>query len=70
MKILLVALGADVANITPATFNDVPKSSDLAKFIEKAKSLGIVTGQGNKFRPNDSITRAEISKVVVNAFKL
>lgn len=23
-----------------------------------------------KFRPNDSITRAEIAKVVVNAFKL
>lgn len=70
MKILLVALGADVASITPASFDDVAKTSDLAKFIEKAKALGIVSGQGNKFRPNDSISRSEISKVVVNAFKL
>ena len=71
MKILVGVLGADVVtDTTPGTFADVVKTSDLAKFVNKAKALGIISGQGSKFRPNDSMSRAEIAKVVVNAFKL
>ncbi len=57
-----------------AFFHEIPKNSDLAKYIEAAKFLNILSGQvkNNRhiFRPNDSITRSEISKVVVNAFGL
>jgi hypothetical protein len=54
------------------TFVDVNQSSDLAKYIEAATYLSIFSGQMRMnqriFRPDDSITRAEIAKVVVNAF--
>lgn len=72
-KIIVGIFGANVVN-TETTFTDVDATSDLAKYIETAKSLGFFSGQvvdgKSLFRPNDSITRAEISKVVVRAFKL
>ena len=56
------------------TFADMDISSDLTQYAEVAKSFGIFSGQvldGElKFRPDDSITRAEIAKVIVNAFNL
>jgi hypothetical protein len=57
------------------SFFDVDSTSDLAKYIETTKSLGIFQGQKNAagkliFRPNDAITRAEIAKVVVTGFGL
>ena len=73
-KILMVALGVTISEPTSMTFVDVNAASDLAKYIEGAKFLNIISGQivnGRRiFRPNDSITRAEIAKVVVNAFHL
>lgn len=72
-KIIVGIFGGNTAN-RKITFADVDASSDLAKYIETAKELGFFSGQlidGKlKFRPNDSITRAEISKVVVKAFSL
>ena len=72
-KIIVGIFGGNTAN-KKTSFADVDDSSDLAKYIEVAKNLGFFSGQmidGKlKFRPNDSITRAEIAKVVVNAFKL
>ena len=72
-KILVNVLGADTRN-TQTTFTDTDPASDLTKYIATAQSLGIFSGQmidGQlRFRPNDSITRAEIAKVVVKAFKL
>ncbi len=56
------------------TFVDVSRTSDLAKYIEAATFLNIFAGQMRMnqriFRPEDPITRAEIAKVVVNAFGL
>lgn len=73
-KIFMKALGVTVSEPSTMTFIDVNKNSDLAKYIEAAKFLNILSGQvrNNRriFRPNDSITRSEISKVVVNAFGL
>lgn len=72
-KIIVGIFGGDTSN-RKVTFSDVDGSSDLMKYIETAKIYGFFDGQmidGKlKFRPNDSITRAEIAKVVVNAFKL
>lgn len=72
-KIIVGIFGGNTTN-RKITFEDVNISSDLTKYIETAKILGFFSGQvidGKlKFRPNDSITRAEIAKVVVNAFGL
>lgn len=72
-KIIVGIFGGNTAN-RKITFTDVDASSDLTKYIETAKELGFFSGQlidGKlKFRPNDSITRAEIAKVVVKAFDL
>lgn len=70
----MIALGVTVSEPSTMTFIDVNKNSDLAKYIEAAKFLNILSGQmrnGKRiFRPNDSITRSEIAKVVANAFGL
>jgi S-layer homology domain len=70
----MVALGITVSEPSTMTFVDVNKNSDLAKYIEAAKFLNILSGQMKNgqhiFRPNDSITRSEIAKVVANAFGL
>lgn len=72
-KIIVGIFGASTANAQTA-FADVDPSSDLAKYVETAKILGFFSGQTINgklnFRPNDSITRAEIAKVIANAFKL
>jgi S-layer homology domain len=72
MKILILALGADVSDV-PVSFADVDNRSDLAKYIEKAKMYEIISGQkiGTRtyFRPNDSITRAEIAKIIALALE-
>ena len=73
-KIFMEALGITVAEPSTMTFVDVNRYSDLAKYIEAAKFLNIISGQvrngNNIFRPNDTMTRAEIAKVVANAFGL
>lgn len=74
MKILMNVLGEDVSDVQENSFSDVDTNLDLAKYIEAAAEMGIVSGQEVDgkiyFRPNDSITRAEIAKVLANAFKL
>ncbi len=45
MKILMVALGATVNEPASMSFTDVNAASDLAKYIEAAKFLNIISGQ-------------------------
>jgi hypothetical protein len=72
-KIMIGIFGVSVQSKT-TSFSDVDVTSDLAKYIEAAKDLGFFSGQLFEgkllFRPNDSITRAEIAKVIANAFRL
>jgi hypothetical protein len=73
-KILTLALWVTIRETNTMTFIDVRDTSDLAKYIEAATFLNIFSGQVRMnhriFRPDDSITRAEIAKVVANAFGL
>ncbi len=72
-KIIVRAFGGSPSNRN-ISFTDVDMYSDLTAYIETAKELGFFSGQvvnGKlKFRPYDSITRAEIAKVIANAFGL
>ena len=47
-------------------FADVPTSYWACGWIEKAKDLGIMVGDGTNFRPDDGITREETAVVIYN----
>ena len=66
-KTVLAALGESPLGGTAPSFNDT--GGHWAQgHIEKAKSLGLIDGyKDGNFRPNASITRAEICKIVVYA---
>jgi hypothetical protein len=56
---------------TTSSYNDVNTSSNAFKAIQAVNEAGIFTGdaKGN-FNPENSLTRAELAKVLVNAFEL
>ncbi len=53
-----------------ATFVDVSENDWYADDIQTSLNLGIVSGFDGKFRPNDTITREEIVKIIVEALKV
>ncbi len=62
------------ASIVPATFaanvalTDVPETADYATAVETLVALGVVNGyEDNTFKPDNNITRAEASKIIVAA---
>ena len=71
-EMLVKSLGLDVSN-PPATpsFTDVPVSHPEFAYIEAAKAAGIVSGdsQGGTFRPDATINRAEVAKMVIKTNK-
>ncbi len=70
LKLVLNAAKVDVTKESAPTYSDVPADHTLAQYIAYATRMNIVSGQDNKFRPNDSISRGEAMKVLVNATKL
>lgn len=72
MKMLLNAAWIEVSETTTSDFSDV--SGWAVKYVQKAKELWIVNGQEVNgkliFRPFDSITRAEVAKIVVKTMEL
>lgn len=73
MKILLLAAGYTSNNISNTDFADVTESWQIP-FVARAKDLGIVSGQDINgklnFRPNDTVTRAEVAKVIVKMMEI
>ncbi len=71
MKMLLNAAWIELVDTETSDFSDVNGWS--AKYVQTAKNLGIVNGQEVNwkliFRPSDSITRAEVAKIVVNTIE-
>ena len=51
-------------NSTPA-FSDVANTAERA-YTDSAKAAGIISGSNGQFYPNQSVTRAEISKILSN----
>lgn len=52
-------------------FTDVPASSWYAKYVQFAYENGIVRGKtGLLFAPSDSVTRAEVSKIIMKTLDL
>ncbi len=67
MKILLLTAGYK-SDSTTTEFTDVTEAWQIP-LVAKAQGLGIVSGQTVDgklvFRPNDTITRAEVAKIIV-----
>ncbi|NBC71929.1 S-layer homology domain-containing protein, partial [Paenibacillus sacheonensis] len=69
-KIIVSALGLDTEKITDPGFKDVSKGNFYYKYISALANRGIIEGFGNKFSPNDTLTRAQMAKVIALAYKL
>jgi FOG: Glucan-binding domain (YG repeat) len=60
----------DVSGYTTSRFNDVPKDSYYAPYVEWAVDNKIVSGiDNNRFDPNNTITREDIAVMMVNYAK-
>ena len=51
------------------TFSDVSENDWFFAPVEAAEAAGILSGSDGTFRPNDNITREEMTKVIVEAYK-
>ena len=63
----VIVLGFGFQQINPATghFNDVAPGSTYYQVVETAYSHGIISGYAdNSFRPNNNVTRGQLSKMV------
>lgn len=59
------------SSLTTPAFNDVPENSSYYNAIQAVAEAGVFTGDSNgDFNPSNSLTRAELAKVLVNSFDL
>lgn len=71
VRMIIRELDADLTEIKDPNFKDVPKDFSGYKEIAKAKELEIVDGIGDgKFAPYATLTRAQMAKILVNAYEL
>lgn len=76
-KIVVIAESMAIQTPTSPTFRDVPEGSTFYPYIETAYSNQLVSGYscggpgepcpGLYFRPNNNVTRAQLTKIVVSA---
>ena len=74
-KILAGVLGLDETNNTyndiAPHFSDVPKTNSYYPYIEALVQAGIISGfEDGTFRPNSTLTRGQMSKIIYNGFNL
>ena len=67
-KWIVLARGWTVDTMASQHFNDVPNTDPLFPYIETAYNHGVISGYSDgSFRPYTSVTRGQMSKMVVNA---
>lgn len=66
--LLARVLGLDGTG-TANTFSDIPDAAWYKDEVTQIAALGIVAGDGGKFRPNDSISRQEMAVMLSRAAK-
>lgn len=74
MYLMLRQLGinlekADYYKMSAQEFSDVNYNTPFSEYIRFAREVGIVNGNGNKFTPNNGVTRGEISKMTWKTLK-
>jgi len=66
----VVAFGLSLSSLSAfaATYTDVAETAEYATAVNELSALGIVNGyEDGTFKPNDKVTRAEVTKMVVAA---
>lgn len=67
-SVAALAIVASSASAMATTFPDVDASASYAKDVEALTALNVINGDDNgKFNPDNSVTRAEFTKMVVEA---
>lgn len=70
-KLLSMVLELDTKNVRDPGFKDVSQSSPYYGYIVALVQAGIITGyEDNTFRPEESLTRAQMSKILSIGFDL
>lgn len=71
LKMIYKALDKPLATVKTSPFTDVTTKHALFAYIINAYNSGLVKGYGNKlFKPNQSVTRAEGSKMILKGFTI
>jgi len=72
VKTMIAASGLSTEDAEDAGFTDVPADAWFAPYVNAAVEAGIVQGadKSDKFRPTDSVTRAEAVKIALNTFEI
>ncbi|MDP4008436.1 MAG: S-layer homology domain-containing protein [Candidatus Peregrinibacteria bacterium] len=66
VKMVLSAMGENPSRVNASSFTDVPASHWGMRWIEIARDMNIVSGKNYyTFAPNESMTRGEAAKVIV-----
>ncbi len=70
-KMVVEATGNKPLTVKKSSFSDVQVGTELSGYVERAVELGYFSAySAGKFGPNVPLTRDEMSKVLVSAFKL
>lgn len=70
-KIIAGVLGLDVTNVKNPNFKDVATTNVYYKSIAALVDAGIINGfEDNTYRPNDTLTRGQMAKIIAFGFDL
>jgi len=69
ITILIRAIDAPMAS-EGSTFADVDAGAWYSSAVATAAAMGLAQGDGTNFRPNDTITREEMTAIIMNAYQV
>ena len=69
-KIITSILGINTGIEKNINFSDVSERDWFYSYVNAAFNAGIIQGDGNRFNPNDNITREQMASIIVRALNL
>lgn len=70
-KLLALALELDIVNVKDPGFKDVSKTNPNYNYIAALVEIGVISGYAdNTFRPEGTLSRGQMSKIIVRGFEL
>ena len=70
-KIIANVLGLDTTNVKDVNFKDLEKTNIFYGPIAALVEAGVINGfEDNTYRPNDTLTRGQMAKIIASAFEL
>ncbi|QDZ98842.1 S-layer homology domain-containing protein [Lysinibacillus fusiformis] len=69
-KMISIASNLDLQNVKDPRFTDVSTTHPFYNYIAVIANMKIINGNDGKYKPNDKLTKGQLSKILVNAFDL